>query len=231
VPGLGVTDERRLHVSSPKKVGVLGSGVVGQTLAGGFVKHGFETMIGSREPDKLAAWAKKTGSLAKAGSVEEAARFGDIVVLAVKGTAAEEVVRTAGAQALAGKVVIDATNPIADAPPAAGLVKFFTSLDGSMMESLQEGFPKARFVKAFNSVGSGLMVNPKLRGGPPTMFICGNDGAAKKEVADILERFGWEAEDLGTAEAARAIEPLCILWCIPGFLKNDWAHAFKVLRP
>ena len=218
-------------MSSPKKVGVLGSGVVGQTLAGGFVKHGFETMIGSREPDKLAAWAKKAGSLAKAGSVEEAARFGDIVVLAVKGTVAEEVVRTAGAQALAGKVVIDATNPIADAAPAAGVLTLFTKPGESLMERLQRSASKARFVKAFNSVGNALMVNPKLRGGPPTMFICGNDGEARKEVAEILTLFGWDTEDMGTAESARAIEPLCVHWCIPGFLKNDWVHAFKVLRP
>ena len=99
------------------------------------------------------------------------------------------------------------------------------------MERLQRSAPKARFVKAFNSVGNALMVNPKLRGGPPTMFICGNDGEARKEVAEILTLFGWDTEDMGTAEAARAIEPLCVHWCIPGFLKNDWVHAFKVLRP
>ena len=218
-------------MSSRKQVGVLGSGVVGQTLAGGFVKHGFETMIGSREPEKLAEWAKKAGPLAKAGSVEEATRFGEIVVLAVKGTVAEEVVRKAGAQALAGKVVIDATNPIADAAPAAGVLTLFTKPGESLMERLQRSAPEARFVKAFNSVGNALMINPKLRGGPPTMFICGNDGEARKEVAEILTLFGWDTEDMGTAESARAIEPLCVHWCIPGFLKNDWMHAFKMLRP
>jgi predicted dinucleotide-binding enzyme len=226
-----MTDEGRLRVSSKKKIGVIGSGPVGQVLAGGFVQHGFETMIGSREPGKVGDWATKAGALAKTGTVQDAARFGDIIVLAVKGTAADAAVRQAGAQALAGKVVIDATNPIADAPPAGGVISFFTSLDGSLMERLQKAAPKARFVKAFNSVGNALMINPKLKGGPPTMFICGNDSDAKKEVAGILELFGWETEDLGTAEAARAIEPLCMLWCIPGFLKNDWTHAFKMLRP
>ncbi len=218
-------------MSAMKKVGVVGSGTVGQVLAGGFVKHGFETMIGSREPGKLAEWAKKAGPLARTGSVQDAVRFGETLVLAVKGTAAEDAVRQAGPKALAGKVVIDATNPIADAPPEGGVIRFFTSLDGSLMERLQKLAPEARFVKAFNSVGNALMINPKLRGGPPTMFICGNDGGAKSEVAGILKLFGWETEDLGSAEAARAIEPLCMLWCIPGFLKNDWTHAFKMLRP
>jgi predicted dinucleotide-binding enzyme len=214
-----------------KKIGVIGSGVVGQTLAAGFMKHGFETMIGSRDPGKLKEWAAKAGSMAKTGTVQEAARFGDIVVLAVKGTGAEDTVRTAGPDALAGKVVIDTTNPIADAPPTNGVIKFFTSLDESLMERLQSIAPKARFVKAFSSVGNALMVNPKLPGGQPTMFICGNDADAKRDVGTILETFGWEVEDAGALEAARAIEPLCILWCIPGFLKNDWVHAFKVLRP
>jgi predicted dinucleotide-binding enzyme len=214
-----------------KKVGVIGSGQVGQVLAGGFVRHGFETMIGSREPGKLKEWANGAGKLGKAGTMQEAARFGEILVLVVKGTAAEDAIKLIGPNALAGKIVIDATNPIADAPPDGAVLKFFTNLDGSLMERLQKAAPSARFVKAFNSVGSALMVNPKLPGGPPTMFICGNDAAAKSEVAEILKLFGFEAEDMGGIAAARAIEPLCILWCIPGLLRNDWAHAFKVLRP
>ena len=218
-------------MSTKEKIGVIGSGVVGQTLASGFVKHGFETMVGSRDAGKLKEWAAKAGSLAKAGTVQEAARFGDIVVVAVKGTAAENVVRLAGPDTLAGKVVIDTTNPIADAAPVNGVIKFFTSLDESLMERLQKIAPKARFVKAFSCVGNALMVNPKMSGGPPTMFICGNDADAKKEVVGILKLFGWEIEDAGAAEGARAIEPLTLLWCIPGFLKNDWVHAFKMLRP
>ena len=216
---------------SKKRVGVIGSGAVGQVLAGGFVKHGFETMIGSRDAAKLKDWAAKSGSLAKAGTVQEAARFGDIVVLAVKGTAAEEAVRLAGPETLAGKIVMDATNPIAEAPPTNGVLKFFTTLDESLMERVQRLAPEARFVKAFSCVGNALMVNPKLPGGPPTMFICGNDEGAKRQAATLIEQLGWEVEDLGAAEAARAIEPLCMLWCIPGFLKNDWVHAFKLIRP
>jgi 8-hydroxy-5-deazaflavin:NADPH oxidoreductase len=216
---------------SKKRIGVIGSGAVGQVLASGFVKHGFETVIGSRDAAKLRDWAAKAGALAKTGTVQETARFGDIVVLAVKGTAAEAAVRLAGAEVLAGKVVIDTTNPIADAPPSNGVLKFFTTLGESLMERLQRAVPKARFVKAFSCVGNALMVNPKLASGPPSMFICGNDADAKKDVVEILKLFGWETEDVGTVEAARAIEPLCMLWCIPGFLKNDWVHAFKLLRP
>jgi 8-hydroxy-5-deazaflavin:NADPH oxidoreductase len=148
----------------------------------------------------------------------------------VKGGAAAEALRAAGAERLAGKPVIDATNPIADAPPQNGVLKFFTSLDESSMERLQREFTRAKLVKAFNSVGSTRMVDPKFAGGKPTMFICGNDEAAKKTVAGILDQFGWETADMGKAEAARAIEPLCILWCIPGFLRNEWTHAFKLLK-
>ena len=85
-------------------------------------------------------------------------------------------------------------------------------------------------MKAFNSVGAAAMVNPAFAAGKPSMFICGNDPGAKAEVGGILDQFGWETEDMGGVEAARAIEPLCMLWCIPGFQKNDWAHAFKMLR-
>jgi 8-hydroxy-5-deazaflavin:NADPH oxidoreductase len=212
------------------KIGVLGSGIVAQTLAAGFLKHGDETLVGTREPAKLAEW-KAANPKAQIGSFSEAAAFGEVVVLAVKGSAAIEALRLAGSAYLAGKVVIDSCNPIADAPPDHGLLKFFTTLNESLMEQLQLEFPDARLVKAFNSVGSARMVNPQFAGGiRPTMFICGNDSAAKTTVTEILEKFGWETADMGPAEAARALEPLCILWCIPGFTRNEWTHAFKLLR-
>jgi len=150
-------------------------------------------------------------------------------VLAVTGKAAAEALRSAGVGNLTAKTVIDATNPVADAPPVNGVLKLFTSHDESLMERLQREFPSANFVKAFNSVGSALMVNPQFKGGKPTMFICGNSEAAKKSVGGILDQFGWEVADMGSAEAARAIEPLCMLWCLPGFLRNEWVHAFKLL--
>jgi hypothetical protein len=211
------------------RIGVVGSGAVGEALANGFLKHGHEVMRGSRDPAKLAAWKAAAGGRAQTGTMPEAARFGEVVVLAVKGSAAVAAAEACAA-GLAGKTVIDTCNPIAEAPPVHGVLKYFTSLDASLLEELQRRVPQARFVKAFSSVGSALMVNPELAGGKPTMFICGNDDGAKRQVTGILDAFGWESEDAGKAEAARAIEPLCMLWCIPGFLKNDWVHAFKVLR-
>jgi 8-hydroxy-5-deazaflavin:NADPH oxidoreductase len=208
-------------------VGILGSGVVAKALGAGFIRHGHGVMLGTRDPAKLADWAQSTG--ARTGSVSDAAAFGEIVVLAVKGSAAEDVVRVAG-KGLAGKVVIDTTNPIAPTPPVNGVLSYFTTLDQSLMERLQEAHPDVRFVKAFNSVGNARMVNPSYEDGQPTMFICGNDDAAKKVVTKVLDEFGWDVQDLGKAEAARAIEPLCMLWCIPGFLRNEWTHAYKVLH-
>lgn len=210
-------------------IGVIGSGVVAQTLASGFLRHGHAVVIGTREPAKLADWQKQNPQ-ARVASFADAAKFGEVVVLAVKGTVALDAVRLAGADALAGKAVIDTCNPIADAPPVNGLLKFTTDLNTSLLEQLQRAFPAIKFVKAFSSVGSACMVNPRFAGGKPTMFICGNDAGAKQAVTRILDQFGWETDDMGAAEAARAIEPLCILWCIPGFLRQDWVHAFKMLR-
>jgi predicted dinucleotide-binding enzyme len=211
-------------------VGILGSGDVARALGAGLLGHGYGVMLGSRSPDKLARWAAEHQG-ARTGTFAEAAAFGELVVLAVKGSAASAALREAGAEALAGKVVIDATNPIADAPPDDGVLRFFTTLDDSLMERLQRELPDVRFVKAFNSVGNALMIDPRLPGGRPTMFVCGDDAAAKAQVTELLAEVGWDAEDLGGVKAARAIEPLCILWCIPGFLRNDWMHAYKVLRP
>jgi predicted dinucleotide-binding enzyme len=212
------------------KVGVLGSGMVGQTLAAGFVRHGHGVMVGTRHPEKLSAWREGAGAGCGVGSFAEAAAFGDILVLATKGTAARDALKMAGAENLRGLVVMDATNPIVDAPPENGVLRFFTSLDASLMEQLQAAYPETHFVKAFSCVGNALMVNPDFGGTRPTMFICGNEASAKEEVGKILDQFGFEVEDMGGAEAARAIEPLCILWCIPGFLRNDWTHAFKLLK-
>ena len=210
------------------KVGVLGSGEVAKILASGFLKHGHDVTMGTRTLAKLSEW-KAQNPKGKVATFADAAVFGELVVLAVKGKAATEALRLAGAQNLVGKPVVDATNPIEDAPPVNGVLKFFTSLNESLMERLQAEFSGAHFVKAFNSVGSACMVNPQFKGGKPTMFICGNHEAAKKSVSKVLDQFGWETADMGGAEAARAIEPLCMLWCLPGFLRNDWTHAFKLL--
>jgi hypothetical protein len=213
-----------------KRIAVLGSGPVGQVLADGFLKHGYDVMRGSREPAKMSDWKSKAGAKASTGSVADAAKWGELVVVAVKGTAAESVLDLAGVANLAGKIVIDTCNPIADSPPTKGVLHYFTTLEESLMERLQRKVPAARFVKAFSCVGNAYMVNPQLPGGPPTMFMCGNDAGAKEDVKRILVQFGWDIEDLGGVEAARAIEPLCILWCLPGFVSNRWTHAYKVLR-
>lgn len=211
------------------KIGILGSGIVARTLAAGFIKHGHQVMLGTRDSAKLEQWLLQNPG-AGVGQFADAARFGELVVLAVKGTAAADVLRACDSADLSGKTVIDATNPIADAPPTNGVLKFFTSLDESLMERLQHEYSGARFVKAFSCVGAACMVDPKFKGGKPTMFICGHDTDAKQTVTGILEQFGWEIADMGKVEAARAIEPLSILWCIPGFLRQDWVHAFKLLN-
>jgi hypothetical protein len=215
--------------SIPKRFGVLGSGEVGQALAKGLASAGYEVRIGTRTPGKLRAFSRKTG--VPEASFKDVSTWAESVVLAVLGTAALEAVALAGAANLNGKLVIDTTNPISDEPPQDGVIRYFTGPNESLMERLQTAYPKISFVKAFNSVGADLMVHPILSGGPPTMFYCGNDAAAKAVVAKILEQFGWEGADMGGAVAARALEPLAQLWCIPGFRQNDWVHAFRLLRP
>jgi len=212
------------------KIGIVGSGIVGQTLANGFVKHGYDVTIGTNSASKLEELKSKTNRKATIGSFEDAAKFGEIVVVAVKGTAAEAALKAAGIANLKGKTVIDTTNPIADAPPVNGVLQYFTSLNESLMERLQALATEAHFVKAFSCIGNAFMVNPDFNGVKPTMFICGNHDGAKSEVKAILDQFGFEVADMGAVEGARAIEPLCILWCIPGFLSNSWTHAFKLLR-
>jgi 8-hydroxy-5-deazaflavin:NADPH oxidoreductase len=213
------------------KIGIIGSGIVAQVLGKAFIAEGNEVMLGSREPGKDAVKKWKSGSPgAKTGNFSEAAAFGELIVLATAGHAAHSALELAGFKNLVGKTIIDVTNPIAEAPPVNGVLKFSSSINRSLMEDLQEFVPEAKFVKAFNSVGNAQMYKPKYREGKPTMFICGNDEEAKKKVSQILDQFGWETEDMGKVEAARAIEPLCMLWCIPGFRKNQWTHAFKLLK-
>lgn len=211
-----------------KRIGIIGSGDVAKTLAAGFAKHGYEVRIGSRSPEKLADWSAETGI--STGTFAQVAAYADLVVLSVLGRAALDALKLAGEANLAGKIVIDTTNPIAEEPPENGVIRYFTGPNDSLMERLQQAFPQAHLVKCWNSVGAPFMVNPSFPGGPPSMFICGNHAASKAEVARILTQFGWSAEDMGMVESARAIEPLCQLWCAPGFLRNQWTHAFHLLK-
>ncbi len=206
-----------------KTVGILGSGIVGITLANGLRNAGYEVMLANRTGHVVDNWDGKTGTYA------DATISSDIVILAVKGTAAEEVIKNQKNN-LAGKTVIDTTNPIADKAPDDGVLSYFTSLDESLMERLQTIAPEANFVKAFNSVGNAFMVNPDFHGQKPVMFICGNEAGAKNDTAELLNSLGWDYEDFGGVKSARAIEPLCILWCIPGMLHNQWSHAFTLLK-
>lgn len=186
-------------------------------------------MLGTSNPAKLSEWAARNNG-ARVGSFGDAAKFGEVVILAVKGTAALAAIQAAGPAALSGKPVLDTTNPIADRAPVNGVPQFFTGPNDSLLEMLQREYPAIRFVKAFNSVGSAHMVDPQFAGGPPTMFIAGNDSTAKTKVSALVIELGWEVADMGRAEAARAIEPLCMLWCILGFTRNEWTHAFKLLH-
>jgi 8-hydroxy-5-deazaflavin:NADPH oxidoreductase len=213
------------------KIGIIGSGIVGRVLATAFLKEGHHVMLGTRTLNKedVITW-KKENEKGILGSFQETALFGELIVLAVSGLFVEDAINLAGKEHFNHKVIIDATNPIAAVPPENGVLKFFTTLEDSLMERIQKLLPGAKIVKAFNSVGNALMYKPNFAGLMPTMFICGNDDDAKKTVTGILHSFGWETEDLGNVQAARAIEPLCILWCIPGFIHNRWTHAFKLLK-
>lgn len=213
-----------------KKIGIIGSGAVGIALANGLSRHGYEVMIGTNDASKHEDIGRKTSGQAGIGTFEETARFSDLLILAVKGTVAEEALKKCGVAQLEGKTILDATNPIADAPPTNGVLSFFTTLDESLMERLQRMVPAAHFVKCFSCVGNALMVDPDFGGQKPSMFICGNNEDAKSRTTALLSEIGWETEDMGKVEAARAIEPLCILWCIPGFTAGQWRHALKLLK-
>lgn len=213
------------------KIGIIGSGVVGQVLARAFFSEGHQVQLGTRNTSKEEVVKFKEANPGIAiGDFAATAAGGELLVLATGGSVTEEAIQLAGIENFSGKVIIDATNPISAAPPVNGVLQFFTGPNESLLEKLQQLLPAARLVKAFSCVGNAHMYKPEFPGGPPTMFIAGNDDAAKNTVTAILTAFGWETEDMGKAEAARAIEPLCILWCLPGFTRNQWTHAFKLLK-
>lgn len=212
------------------KVGILGSGEVGQALGMGFAQRGHEVTIGSRTPDskKLRSWVRKAGKRAKAGTFSEAAK-GDILVLAALGTAVTDVIKAAGPKNFEGKVVIDATNPLdfsRGMPPG-----LFVGLTDSLGERIQKQLPKANVVKCFNTVPNSLMVAPKLPGGRAEMLICGNDTKAKATVTEILRAFGWAgALDVGGIEASRWLEAHVPLWAMACQAAGSWNASFQLVR-
>jgi len=212
------------------KIGILGSGAVGQALAKGFVNSGHEAMIGSRSPEKMKEWVSKTGKGASAGTFEEAAKFGELIVFCPLFRAAEDIIKLAGKENFKGKIVIDTTNPIADTPPKDGVLTYTTGNGESAGELMQKWLPDSYVVKAFNSIGNNFMVNPHFEEGTPTMFICGNNSEAKKKVTDILVNWKWDVADCGSIEASNALEGLCIIWCAIGFKTGKWDHVFKLLK-
>jgi predicted dinucleotide-binding enzyme len=214
------------------KIGVLGTGDVGTTLGAAFATLGHDVRMGSRDASnsRALAWAEETGARASVGTFAEAAEFGDIVVLATLGVANGDVLAMAGPARFGGKVVIDATNPLdfsKGVPPTLAV-----SGDDSGGEEVQRLLPDAQVVKAFNTVGHAHMFRPDFPGGPPDMFICGDDAEAKKTVTGILEDFGWGIVDVGGIESSRYLEAMCLVWVLTAFATTppDWNRAFKMLR-
>lgn len=212
------------------KIGILGTGNVGKALGNGFIALGHEVKMGSRDAqnEKALSWASTSGINASAGTFAEAAEFGDVIVLALNWPGSENAIRLAGPENFAGKVVIDAINPLIFEPakgPALGI-----GHTDSAGEQAQRWLPSAHVVKAFNIIGYAHMFKPDFPCGPPDMFICGNDAAAKQTVTGILKDFGWPAIDIGGIEGSRLLEPMCVLWVGYAFKTGSGNHAFKLLR-
>lgn len=211
------------------KVGVLGTGDVGRALGKAFIELGHQVKMGSRTAgnEKAAEWQRQAGDSASTGTFEETVKWADLVVLATLGAANESVVGMAKADNFAGKVVIDTTNPLDNSKGMPALAVGFSDSGG---EQVQRLLPGARVVKAFNTVGNAHMFKPDFPGGPPDMFICGNDDGAKKDVGKLLEQFGWGVIDLGGIECSRYLEPMCLVWVLHGVRSGAWNHAFKMLH-
>ncbi len=211
-----------------KTVAVLGNGVVGVAVAKGFAELGYQVVFGTRD----ASGAKTKEALAavpgaKAASYAEAAKAADLAFVALPWTGLVEGLTAAGAGNLAGKLVIDASNPL---DFSTGAPRMAIGQTDSAGETVQRLLPSAKVVKAFNIITATHMVHPKLPDGVPDMFIAGNDDGAKEEVNALLKKFGWrEAIDLGDIGASRLLEPLAMVWISYGFRNNHWSHGFSLL--
>jgi 8-hydroxy-5-deazaflavin:NADPH oxidoreductase len=212
------------------KIGIIGSGAVGQALGKGFADLGHEVKLGTRDlnQEKVKAWLAKMGPQVSADSLAAAAAFGDILVLATSWSGTESAIKLADRKNMTGKVVIDVTNPLKVTPGGPPTLALGHTDSGG--EQVQRWLVESHVVKAFNIIGNPFMVNPQFPGGPPDMFICGNNANAKQSVTDILTAFGWSTIDLGGIESSRYLEPLAMVWITYGFRTNTWSHAIKLLR-
>jgi 8-hydroxy-5-deazaflavin:NADPH oxidoreductase len=213
-------------MTQPMKIGVLGSGPAGQTLARGFLGHGHLVMIGSRDPAKLQGWLRDAGPQGRVGTLPETARFGELVVLSVNGRAAEDVIRLAGIEDLNGKIVLDASDPLDFSSGRPGL---FVGTSDSLGERIQRLIPNAYVVKGLNIVQADVMINPSLTGGEPDMFIAGDDDDAKQTVTGLLQEFGWPVIDMGGIESARWLEAISLAWVVYSYRTGKTHHAFKLV--
>jgi 8-hydroxy-5-deazaflavin:NADPH oxidoreductase len=212
------------------RIGILGTGDVGRILGAGFASVGHDVKIGSRDPgsQKVKDWVALTGSHASAGTFAEAAEFAEVAVLATAWSGTKSALELATPANLAGKVVIDATNPLdfsGGFPP-----KLAITGEDSLGERVQRALPDAKVVKAFNTIGNHYFVDPSFREGQPTMLIAGDDEDAKRTVGDVLADFGWpDPVDIGGIEGSRELEAICIAWVKIGGARGAWDHGFKLL--
>lgn len=209
-----------------QRIGILGSGSAGQTLGTGFLGRGHQVMLGSRDPAKLQNWQAAAGPAARTGSFADAARFGELIVLSVLGSAAEDVLRLAGPANFDGKVLLDASDPLDFSSGRPGL---FVGTTDSLGERIQRLLPQANVVKGLNTVVAEVMVDPSLTGGEPDMFIAGDSGQAKETVTSLLAEFGWPVVDMGGIESARWLEALSLAWVVYSHRTGKTHHAFKLV--
>lgn len=215
-------------MNQQQTVAILGTGNVGTALAKGFAAMGLRVVFGTR--DVTGAKAQEAVAAVKgatAASLADAAKAGDFAVIAVPFSGVQQTLQATGPVNLAGKLVIDTTNPL---DFSTGAPQWALGFSDSAGETVQRLLPAAKVVKAFNTIGAALMVQPQQAEGRPDMFMAGNDEGAKRDVGRILEAFGWRRPvDMGDITAARLLEPLAMLW-INYALRNDHgAHAFSLL--
>ena len=199
------------------RIGILGSGAVGQALARGLARHGHDVRIGTR---------RQAVEELPIGTPADVVEGADLVFLSVAGTVAVEVAEGVHHQ-LGDKILVDTTNPL---DFSSGGPELFVGHTDSLGEQVQRAVPAAHVVKAYNIVGNTLMVDPDLPGGPPSMLIAGDSDEAKQTVTALLQDTGWDVVDLGGIEASRYLEPMCIAWVLHGLRSGSWEHAFRLLR-